>query len=192
MKFKFTYIYLILGLITVGMIAYFVVAKDIDKSKTAQMPDDEIHRNLKQDPRGMNVDKEILAKIDSLKEVVSKNPKDTIALNHLGYFLLQVHKFDEAENYFEKLLEIKPDRPDVLNVLAEMNFNLQKYDKSEQYIKRILKYEKDNEIAKYNLAVVYVMQGKKDDAKKIWTEIVKKNPNSEIGKMAEESLKGLQ
>lgn len=192
MKFKFTYFYLILGLITVGTIAYFVVAKDIEKSKTNQMPDDEIHRNLKQNPHGMNADKEILAKIDSLKEVVSKNPKDTTALNHLGYFLLQVHKFDEAENYFEKLLEIKQDKPDILNVLAEMNFNLQKYDKSEQYIKRLLKYEKNNEIAKYNLGVIYVMQGKKDDAKKVWTEIVKKNPDSEIGKMAEESLKGLQ
>lgn len=192
MKFKFTYIYLVLGLVTVGMIAYFVVAKDIDKTKTTQMPNDEIHRNLDQNPHGMNVDKEILAKIDSLKEVVSKNPKDSTALNHLGYFLLQVHKFDEAENYFEKLLEIKPDRSDVLNVLAEMNFNLQKFEKSESYLKRFLKYEKDNEIAKYNLGVVYIMQGKKDDAKKIWTEIVKKNPNSEIGKMAGESLKGLQ
>jgi cytochrome c-type biogenesis protein CcmH/NrfG len=173
------------------MIAYFVVSKEVEKSNKNNMPDDEIHRNLMQQ-RSQQMDKEILAKIDSLKKIVDQNPKDTIALNHLGFFLLQAHKFDEAEKYFENLLKLSPERVDVMNVLAEMNFNLQKFDKSESYLKKILSLEKNNEVAMYNLGVVYVMQGKKDDARKTWSEIVKRNPDSDLGKMAKESLKGLQ
>jgi cytochrome c-type biogenesis protein CcmH/NrfG len=191
MKFNIKYFYLILGLVVVGMIAYFVVSKEVEKSNKNNMPDDEIHRNLMQQ-RSQQMDKEILAKIDSLKKIVDQNPKDTIALNHLGFFLLQAHKFDEAEKYFENLLKLSPERVDVMNVLAEMNFNLQKFDKSENYLKKILSLEKNNEVAMYNLGVVYVMQGKKDDARKTWTEIVKRNPDSDLGKMAKESLKGLQ
>lgn len=191
MKFQIKYLYLFLGLLAVGMIAYFLVAREAEKKNTAQMPDDEIHRGLR-DRQSMQMDKELLVKIDSLKQIVNQNPKDTIALNHLGFFLMQAHKFDEAEIYFENLLKINPDRLDVLNVLAEMNFNLQKFEKSENYLKRIIKLEKDNEVAQYNLGVVYVMQGKKDEAKKVWTELVKRNPDSDLGKMAKESLQGLQ
>lgn len=191
MKFKIQYLYLVLGLIAVGMIAYFVVAKEVDKSKDKQIPDDEIHRNLMQQ-KSQQMNKQLLAAIDSLKKVVNENPKDTVALNHLGYFLLESHKFDEAEVYFGNLLKINPDRVDVLNVLAEMNFNLQKFDKSENYLKRILKLEKNNEVAQYNLGVVFVMQGKKDDAKKVWGEIIKKNPDSELAKMAKESIQALK
>ena len=191
MKFQIKYLYLILGLIVVGMIAYFVVSKEVEKTNKPQMPNDEIHQGLK-NRQSMQMDKELLAKIDSLKNIVNQNPKDTIALNHLAFFLMQAHKFDEAVVYFENLLKINPDRLDVLNVLAEMNFNLQKFDKSENYLKRIIKLEKNNDIAQYNLGVVYIMQGKKDEARKIWSELVKKNPDSELGKMAKESLQGLQ
>ncbi|MCR4416578.1 MAG: tetratricopeptide repeat protein [Ignavibacteria bacterium] len=191
MKFQIKYLYLILGLVVVGMIAYFVVSKEAEKSNQTQIPDDEIHRGLR-NKQSMQMDKELLSKIDSLKQIVNNNPKDTIALNHLGFFLLQAHKFDEAETYFENLLKINPDRLDVLNVLAEVNFNLQKFDKSENYLKKIIRLEKNNEVAKYNLGVVYVMQGKKDEARKVWTELVKSNPNSDLGKMAKESLEGLQ
>ncbi len=191
MKFQIKYLYLILGLIFVGMIAYFVVAKEVEKTNQTQMPDDEIHRGLT-NRQSIQMDKELQAKIDSLKKVVNQNPKDTIALNHLGFFLMQAHKFDEAESNFENLLKINPNRLDVLNILAELNFNLQKFEKSENYLKKILKLENNNEIAKYNLGVVYLMQGKKDEAKKIWTELSEKNPESELGKMAKESLEGLQ
>ncbi len=191
MKFNLKYLYLILGLVVVGMIAYIIVAREMDNKKAQKMPDDEIHRNLGQ-RQFQQMSKEIQAKIDSLKEVVKNNPNDTIALNHLGFFLLQEHKFDEAELYFEKLLKINPKRIDVLNVVAEMNFNLQKFDKSEDYLKRIIKLEKDNVVAQYNLGVVYLMQGKKADARKAWEELIKKDPNSELAKMAKESLQALQ
>lgn len=191
MKFNLKYLYLILGLVVVGMIAYFIVAREMDNKNAQKMPDDEIHRNLAQ-KQAQQMSKEIQAKIDSLKEVVKNNPKDTIALNHLGFFLLQEHKFDEAELYFDKLLKVNPNRVDVLNVIAEMNFNLQKFDKSEDYLKRIIKLEKDNVVAQYNLGVVYLMQGKKADARKAWEELIKKDPDSELAKMAKESLQALQ
>jgi tetratricopeptide (TPR) repeat protein len=191
MKFQIKYLYLILGLILVGMVAYFIVAKEVEKSNQAKIPDDEIHRGLR-NRQSIQMDKELQTKIDSLKKVINQNPKDTIALNHLGFFLMQAHKFDEAESNFENLLKINPNRLDVLNILAELNFNLQKFEKSENYLKKILKLENNNEVAKYNLGVVYLMQGKKEEAKKIWTELSEKNPESELGKMAKESLQGLQ
>ncbi len=191
MKFNIKYFYMVLGLVVVGMIAYFVVAKEVDKSKENKMPDDEVHRNLMQQ-KSPQMDKELLSKIDSLKKVVDENPTDSIALNHLGFFLMQAHKFEEAENYFSNLLKLNPDRADILNVLAEMNFNLQKFDKSENYLKKLINIEKDNEVAQYNLGVVYVMQGKKDEAKKIWNKLIQKNPDSELSKMAKESIQALQ
>lgn len=190
MKFQIKYLYYFLGLLAVGTIAYILVSREMDTQNQSRMPDDEIHRNLN-NQQMRQIDKEILARIDSLKKVVNDNPKDTIALNHLGFFLLESHKFDEAEFYFDKLIKLRPERIDILNILAEMNFNLQKYDKSENYLKKIIEIDKKNEVAEYNLGVVYLMQGKKDDAKNVWNGLIKKYPDSEIARLAKESLQGL-
>lgn len=191
MKFDFKYIYIVLGLFVVGMITYLIVAGTSTKDNlTNQMPDDEIHRNLLQRD-SVQMDTLLLNTIDSLKSAIDKNPKDTIALHHLGFLLLQAHKFDEAESYFEKMLSINPENVDIMNVLAEVNFNLQKFPKAESYLNRIVKIQPNNEAARYNLGVVFMMQGKKEEAKKVWTEIVKENPTSEIGRLSQETLESL-
>lgn len=191
MKFDFKYIYIVLGLFVVGMITYFIVVGTPTKDNlTNQMPDDEIHRNLLQRD-SVRMDTLLLNTIDSLKSAIDKNPKDTIALHRLGFLLLQAHKFDEAESYFEKMLSINPENVDIMNVLAEVNFNLQKFPKAESYLNRIVKIQPNNEAARYNLGVVFMMQGKKEEAKKVWTEIVKENPTSEIGRLSQETLESL-
>lgn len=139
MKFDFKYIYIVLGLFVVGTISYFIVAGTLTKENlTNKIPNNEIHRNLLQSS-SVQIDTLLLNTIDSLKSAIDKNPKDIIALHRLGFLLLQAHKFDEAESYFEKMLSTNSENVDVMNVLAEVNFNLQKFPKAESYLNRIVK-----------------------------------------------------
>lgn len=139
MKFDFKYIYIVLGLFVVGTISYFIVAGTLTKENlTNKIPNNEIHRNLLQSS-SVQIDTLLLNTIDSLKSAIDKDPKNIFALHRLGFLLLQAHKFDEAESYFEKMLSTNSENVDVMNVLAEVNFNLQKFPKAESYLNRIVK-----------------------------------------------------
>lgn len=197
------YFYIFLSVIIIGYITYFVVADSPTGNKkgeitTQQMPDDDIHKSLKQPGEHSTrqltgeVNRDIKERMESLKKKVDINPKDTASIVELAVLLAQSHKLDEAIGYFERVLKIDPKHLDVLFSLAELNFNIQNFPQAEKYLTTILELEPKNELAGYNLGVVYALKGEKDKAKKTWERIAKESSNSEFKKMAVESLNQLK
>jgi cytochrome c-type biogenesis protein CcmH/NrfG len=56
---------------------------------------------------------ELTEKIEDLKEMVRKNPKDLAALVKLGSIYAQHHRYREAAEAYGQFLSIKPNDPDI-------------------------------------------------------------------------------
>jgi tetratricopeptide (TPR) repeat protein len=56
----------------------------------------------------------------TIKEVLEKNPNDHILIYNLGVTSGNNNQFDEAEKYYRRVIEIKPDYVDAYVNLADM------------------------------------------------------------------------
>ena len=64
------------------------------------------------------------------------------------------HKYDEAIQYFDKVLEINPKNVDALNNKAAALIKLAKYDEAIQYLDKILEIDPKNAVALSNKKTV--------------------------------------
>jgi tetratricopeptide (TPR) repeat protein len=169
------------------------VSSDITNQK---MPDDEIHKSLKNKggmtPSKENVNKEAMHQFEMLKKAYESNPNDTVKAKAYAQMLAAGHQPETAAKILEDILAKDKKRIDILLLLTMVNYNLKKYDKAEDYTKRILAIDKNHSEANYNLGAIYAEQGRKEDARKIWESIIKKYPNTQASKYAVMALNNLK
>jgi tetratricopeptide (TPR) repeat protein len=200
LKFKLAYLYIVLALGVV--ITLFILSRQNENSPMQstnisgeQMPDDEVHKGLqdptKPNPSRSNVSPEVYQKMEALKKDVEANPDDTTKIKAYADFMTAAHKPEEALPYYEKILNINPERNDVLFKLAMIYYDKQELDKAEEYTNLILKNDKDNTQAMYNLGAIAASKGEKDRAKEIWNKLVTDYPNDEAARLAKSSLEKL-
>ncbi len=197
MKFKFVYLYIILGF---GVIATLIIISVGNKNpRTAdtnisnqQIPDDNVHNGLqnptKEDPSKSNVSPEVYQKMDELKKDVDANPLDTAKMRAYADFMTAAHKQEEALPYYEKIIRRDPRRNDILFNLAMIYYNQQNLDKAEDYTNRILKNDKNNTQAIYNLGAIAAGKGDKEKAREIWNKLITDFPSDEVSQLARSSL----
>ena len=198
MKIKPLYIYTGVVVLAIIFLVFFTSRNDSDipgNINTNQMPDDDVHKGLKdqvQAPPGKgNVSSEIKHRLEMLKKAVEENPKDTLKMKEYADFLASAHHPDEAIKYYYNILNINPRRSDILFSLAYIYYNKKNYEKAEEVISKILLYEPDNTQAIYNLGAIAASNGDKQKAKAQWEKLVKNYPGSDEAKLAEGSLKKL-
>ncbi len=108
-----------------------------------------------------------------LREILSQNPENSIALNNLGYFLLERNeKLNEAFELIQKAVSKDSTNPSFLDSLGWAYFKLNKFDEAERYLKTALKYSESATILEH-LGDVYQKQGKSDLAKTNWQKALK-------------------
>jgi tetratricopeptide (TPR) repeat protein len=197
MKIKPIYIYLI-TFVVFGL-AVILFSSNTKKSEPSnphmqqgQMPNDDIHKGINSDdaPSKSNVSQDAIQKMAELKTAVDKNPKDTAKVREYADMLV-FHQPEEAEKYFQKILNIDPKRVDVLLQLTLISFNKRDFNKAEKYTNIILKNDPANATAHYNLGAIAGAKGDNKKARSIWEDVVKKYPNTGGGKVASNALKQL-
>jgi len=200
MKFKPIYLY---GIIAVVALAIFVIVEIQEKSNSTQpsvaneemMPNDDVHNQLKNQvsssPGKENVSEQYKKKLAELEQAVNQNPKDTIALRNYADYLAASHKMNEAIPYYQKILEINPNRADIRFSLAVIYFNIQDFDKCREENEKVLSFDPQNQMAFYNLGAISATQGHKDKAREYWNKVVSIDADSETGQLAKESLSKL-
>jgi tetratricopeptide (TPR) repeat protein len=204
MKIKPLYLY-IAGIVVLVLAVILISGNNSSKTeepKTTtditkkQMPDDEMHRGLKNkggmQPSKDNVNQEAVHQFEMLKKAYESNPNDTLKAKAYAQMLAAGHNPEEALKILEGILAKDKKRIDVLLLLTMINYNMQNYTKAEDYTKRILAIDKNHSEANYNLGAIYAQMGKKDEAKKIWENIVKKYPNTQASKYAVMALNNLK
>ena len=197
MKFKAIYLY---GILAVVAVTILIVVGTQNASIPGQppvtndqtMPDDDVHKQLKNQgstsPGKENVSEEYKRKLAGLKQAVDNNPSDTLAMREYADFLSASHKMNEAISYYEKILEISPNRADIHFSLAVIYFNMQEYQKCEDENNKVLTFDPKNQMALYNLGAIAATRGNKEKAKEYWNNVISINAQSETGQLAKESL----
>ena len=197
MKFKAIYLY---GILAVVAVTILIVVGTQNASIPGQppvtndqtMPDDDVHKELKNQgsttPGKENVSEEYKRKLAGLKQAVDNNPSDTLAMREYADFLSASHKMNEAISYYEKILEISPNRADIHFSLAVIYFNMQEYQKCEDENNKVLTFDSKNQMALYNLGAIAATRGNKEKAKEYWNNVISINAQSETGQLAKESL----
>lgn len=199
MKFKPLYFY---GAVFIIVVAILIIlsqqSENIENTlnenlNTQQMPNDEIHSQLKsgETPGKNNVSQEFKHKMAMLQNEVEKNPTDTTKLLEYADLLAAAHKQKEAIEYYQQILSINSNRIDVLFSLSFIYYTLGDLNKSEEETKRILAIDPENNDAKYNLGAIAATKGDKEKARDIWQRLAEKYPEDEIGIKAKNSLERL-
>jgi len=123
------------------------------------------------------------SEIQTLKEVVKKDPKNLPAWVELGNLYFDTDQPKEAIDAYSHYLAAKPDNPDVRTDLGIMYRKLGQFDKALDEFRKAARSDPKHVNSRYNIGLV-LLHDKQDiqGAVKAWEEYLKVDPNSERGK----------
>ena len=123
---------------------------------------------------------EVNAKIQALKDIVQKDPKNLSALVELGNLYFDSDQPREAVEAYGKYLAIKPDNADVRTDMGIMVRKLGDSDRAMQEFRKAAQTDSTHANSRYNIGVV-LLHDKQDikGAIKAWEDYLKVDSNSE-------------
>lgn len=145
-----------------------------------------------QDPFDMAGMAPIFQQIDSLKNAVKENPKDTNALLHLAALFDMAGKYDQAAGYYRDLLAVTPENVEARMNLAGNYFNLKQNEAAITELETALKHRPNYDYAMFNLGVIYASIHEHEKAAEWWNKVIALDASSELAARARESMKTLE
>ena len=130
-------------------------------------------------------------KLEMLKNAVEQNPNDTTKLKEYADLLAEAHKKSEAVGYYQKILDVDPNRIDIRFSLSFIYYSFGDLKKAEEETNEILRIDPNNANAQYNLGAIAATKGEKEKAKELWLKIAKEHPDEEVGIKAKNSIEKL-
>jgi tetratricopeptide (TPR) repeat protein len=127
----------------------------------------------------------------TLRELLKETPGNPIALNNLGYFLLERDdKVEEAFGLIQQAVKIDPTNPSYLDSLGWAYFRLGKYTEAETNLKEALRIDSSSGTIHEHLGDVYQKQGKSELAKSSWNRAASLFSDSEDVSRVKKKLAG--
>jgi len=115
-----------------------------------------------------------------LRRVVELKPDDAMALNALGYTLVdRTPRIQEGFALIERANKLSPDDSFILDSMGWALFKLGRYAEAETYLRRAMKERPDPEIAAH-LGEVLWAKGERDRAQEIWQSQLKTSPDNPV------------
>jgi cytochrome c-type biogenesis protein CcmH/NrfG len=123
---------------------------------------------------------EAASQIQTLKEIVKKDPKNLPAWVELGNLYFDTDQPKEAIDAYRQYLTMKPDNPDVRTDMGIMYRKLGEFDRAIEEFKKAALSDPKHINSRYNLGLV-LLHDKQDmkAAIKAWEDYLKVDPNSE-------------
>ena len=123
---------------------------------------------------------EIASKIQTLKDIVKKDPKNLPAWVELGNLYFDSDQPKEAIGAYSQYLAIKPDNPDVRTDMGIMYRKLGEFDRALEEFRKAAQSDPKHVNSRYNIGIV-LLHDKQDikGAIKAWEDYLKVDPNSE-------------
>jgi cytochrome c-type biogenesis protein CcmH/NrfG len=123
---------------------------------------------------------EVISKIQTLKEIVKKDPKNLSAWVELGNLYFDTDQPKEAIEAYRQYLKVKPENSDVRTDMGIMYRKLGQFDKAIEEFRRAAQGDPKHINSRYNIGLV-LLHDKQDikGAIKAWEEYLKVDPNSE-------------
>lgn len=123
---------------------------------------------------------EVAQKLQSLKEIIKKDPKNMPALVELGNLYFDTGQPKEAIDAYSQYLAVKPDNADVRTDMGIMYRALGDFDRAIEEFKKAAQSDPKHINSRYNIGVVLLHdKNDMDGAIRAWEEYLKVDPNSE-------------
>ena len=134
---------------------------------------------LETSPQGISP-VEAAAKIQTLKDILQKDPKNLSAWVELGNSYFDTNQPQESIEAYSKYLAVKPDNPDVRTDMGIMYRKLGDYDRAIKEFRTAAQNDPKHVNSRYNTGLV-LLHDKQDikGAIKAWEEYLKVDPNSD-------------
>jgi tetratricopeptide (TPR) repeat protein len=105
----------------------------------------------------------------TLRQILRQTPDNPIALNNLGYFLLERNeKITEAFELIQRAVKIDPTNPSFLDSLGWAYYKLGKYAQAEEYLLQAASFDNASAAINEHLGDVYDKQKKSSLAREAW------------------------
>ena len=123
-----------------------------------------------------------------LMQIISMQPEDSRALNHLGYMLAdQTTRHEEALELIERAIAISPDDPAIIDSLGWALYKVARYEEALVQMRRAFAAFPDDEVASHLGEVLWAL-GRFDEAMRVWQDALVTDPESPLIAEAMERL----
>ncbi len=163
------------GFIAGATVAILKMTKETEKLKIDQKPQITFpETQAGPDPIEIN------RKVQMLKDILKKDPKNLSALVELGNLYFDSRQPKEAIEAYSQYLAIKPDNADVRTDMGIMYRALGDIDRAIEEFKKAAKSDPKHINSRYNIGIV-LLHDKQDieGALKAWEDYLRVDPNSE-------------
>jgi tetratricopeptide (TPR) repeat protein len=132
------------------------------------------------------------AKVQSLSTILKSDPKNVGATVQLANTYFDAERYNEAIQYYEQALTLKPDDPDASTDLGVSYYYIGQTDKALQQFDKSLKINPRHTKTMLNQGIVLAF-GKRDlaAAAEAWKRVVDLAPDSPEGQAARRGLEGI-
>jgi Flp pilus assembly protein TadD len=113
------------------------------------------------------------------KEALAKNPNDATLITRYANFLFDLGRFNEAVEWFGKIVAMQPNNLDVRTDLGTALWNAGQKEKAMAEYQRILQADPKHIATLHNLAVVYLGERDFSSAEKVIKQIEAIQPTYE-------------
>jgi cytochrome c-type biogenesis protein CcmH/NrfG len=136
---------------------------------------------------------EVASKIQALKDIVKKDPKNLSAWAELGNLYFDNNQPHEAIEAYSKYLSIKPDNADVRTDMGIMYRKVGEFDRAIDEFRKAAQNDPKHINSRYNLGIV-LLHDKQDikGAVKAWEEYLKVDQKSERAERVRSQLEKIR
>jgi Tfp pilus assembly protein PilF len=137
--------------------------------------------------------REVASKIETLKDIVKKDPKNLPAWVELGNLYFDRNQPKEAIEAYSQYLAVKPDNPDVRTDMGIMLRALGQFDRAIEEFRKASQSDPKHANSRYNIGIV-LLHDKQDikGAVKAWEDYLKVDPNSERAKRVKAQIEKMK
>jgi tetratricopeptide (TPR) repeat protein len=96
-----------------------------------------------------------MAEIGNLMTRLEQNPQDLEALNSLGLLFMEMHAWDRAAVFWNRVLSLEPENVSAHYHLGVVKFQLKEYQAAEEHFLKVLAIDPSSHLAHYNLGVLH-------------------------------------
>ena len=182
----------LVGFITGATVAILKGRKGMGAPTIAQTPQDLPQTAPIPEPQGPSP-MEVSGKIQLLKDILQKDPKNLSAWAELGNLYFDSDQPQEAIEAYGKYLAVKPDDADVRSDMGIMYRKLGDSDRALKEFRMAIQNDPRHTNSRYNIGVV-LLHDKQDvkGAIKAWQDYLKVDPNSERANRVKTQMDKLQ
>jgi cytochrome c-type biogenesis protein CcmH/NrfG len=179
---------LLVGFITGATVAILRGKRGVEGSAMVQKPQ-MAPSPASPDPSSL----EVASKIQTLKDILKKDPKNFPAWMELGNLYFDSNQPKEAIEAYSQYLAIKPDNADVRTDMAIMYRNLGEMDLALLQFQKAAQSDPKHVNSRYNIGIV-LLHDKQDvkGAIKAWEEYLKVDPKSERAERVRAQMENLK